>query len=78
MVGRNISGISDGFRARIPQKLVLGLQTVDGFGTLTGLDQHEDYSRRCVLLGGNADWARQALARQRPHGQANQGRYKQL
>ena len=62
MVGRGIGGIADGSRPRIPQKLILGLQTLDGVGTDHGVDQHENYFGCGLLLSRNAHRKDSALA----------------
>ncbi len=62
MVGRDISGIADGSGSRIPRKLVLDLQMVDGVGTHPGVDQHENYSGCCFLRGRHPDRDGQTLA----------------
>ena len=62
MVGRGIGGIADGSRPRIPQKLVLDLQVVDGVGTHHGVDQHKNYFGSCLLLSHNAHRKDPALA----------------
>jgi hypothetical protein len=77
-VGLGTSGIAGGSCPRIPQKLVLGLQTVDGVGTHHGLDQHEDYFGCCLLLRRYAHWNDPAVAWQGPDGQRNQNRPEQL
>ena len=53
MVGCPVSRIAGRSRPRIPQMLVVGVQTVDGSGTCLGMDQHKNYFGCCLLLRRN-------------------------
>ena len=68
MVGRGARGMPTRSRRRLPKKLILGSQGLDGGRACPGLDQHENYSRCGLLLYRNPNRRRQTLARKRSHG----------
>ena len=63
MVGRGGRGMLTRSRRRLPKKLVLGSQGLDGGWACPGLDQHENYSGCSLLLYRNPDRDGETVAR---------------